>query len=291
MTKVEATSAPSRLRARRTRFELSATPKHWVPGDPHTSHMVDTMHVMLPPGERWFCDVFRDALPLVTDERLRDDVRGFIGQEATHAKAHDLGLEYLCANGIDLRREVAFADAARRRGRRIVRRLPGPVFRHVLNVQLAVIAAVEHATAVLGGWILDASALDDADADPVMLDLLRWHGAEEVEHRSVAFDLYQHLDGNRARRAVSGYVVGVGLTVGIFAIGARIMRLDPDAPRLRLRDHRRAVREGRLPWMPDVARSYRQYAARDHHPSRSGSSDLALAYLATSLGVTARRAS
>jgi predicted metal-dependent hydrolase len=50
------------------------------------------------------------------------------------------------------------------------------------------IATVEHMTAVLGDWILNAD-LDGLGADPVMTDLFRWHGAEEVEHRSVAHDV------------------------------------------------------------------------------------------------------
>ena len=40
---------------------------------------------------------------------------------------------------------------------------------------------------------LEADELAALGPDPVMFDLLRWHGAEEVEHRSVAFDLFQHL--------------------------------------------------------------------------------------------------
>ncbi len=59
------------------------------------THTMNVLHIMLPPGERWFCDVYREALPLITDDKLRDDVKGFIGQEATHARAHDVARDYL----------------------------------------------------------------------------------------------------------------------------------------------------------------------------------------------------
>ena len=36
-----------------------------------------------------------------------------------------------------------------------------------------------------------------------MLDLLRWHGAEEIEHRSLVFDIYQNVCGNYALRALT----------------------------------------------------------------------------------------
>ncbi|HJR24269.1 MAG TPA: metal-dependent hydrolase [Acidimicrobiales bacterium] len=279
-------TAPSRIKARRTRFDLGGTPNEWVPGDLQTTHTIDSLHVALPPGERWFCDVFRDALPLITDDRLRDDVRGFIGQEATHAKAHDLGLEHLAGHGIDLRREVAWVDRARLRLRARAQRLPLWLRKRILRNELAAIATIEHYTAVLGVWIVQA---DLPGADPAMLDLLRWHGAEEVEHRSVAFDLYQHLDGGYARRAVFGVVASVGLLLGLLAISTRIMALDPAADRnLRFRSYRRAVRAGRFPALGQVVGSLREYLRRDYHPSHYGSTEVALAYLATSPGVAAR---
>jgi predicted metal-dependent hydrolase len=37
-------------------------------------------------------------------------------------------------------------------------------------------------------------------ADPEMVDLVKWHGAEEIEHRTVAFDLYRHLGGGYIAR-------------------------------------------------------------------------------------------
>jgi predicted metal-dependent hydrolase len=277
------------IRARRTRFDLTDTPREWMPGDLQTTHVVDSLHVALPPGERWFCDVFRDALPLITDDELRDEVRGFIGQEATHAKAHDLGLEHLARHGIDLRREVRRVDGLRLRVRKRIQRLPRRIRRRVLRGELAAIATIEHYTAVLGSWIVTAEL--PADTDPQMLDLLRWHGAEEMEHRAVAFDLYQHIDGSYLRRAVYGVIGSVGILIGLLLIAARIMALDPEAKgNLRWTSYRRAVDAGHIPDLGEVVGSVREYLKRDYHPSHHGDIDAALAYLSSSPGVLARAA-
>ena len=44
MTAASLTDTP--LRARRTRFDLSDTPLHWVPGDPIATHMMNVLHVL-----------------------------------------------------------------------------------------------------------------------------------------------------------------------------------------------------------------------------------------------------
>ncbi len=285
------TAAPpsARLRARRTAFDLTETPDEWIPGDLQTTHVIDSLHIALPPGERWFCDVFRDALPLITDDELRDQVRGFIGQEATHAKAHDLGLEHLARHGIDLRAEVAWVDRLRLGLRRRIAKLPAPIRRRVLRSELAAIATIEHYTATLGSWIVTAELPEGTD--PQMLDLLRWHGAEEMEHRAVAFDLYQHLDGSYARRAVFGVVASAGILLGLLAIAMRIMALDPAARgNLRWRGYTRAVGAGRIPQLGKVVASVREYLRRDYHPSQFGNLPAALAYLERSPGVRARAA-
>ncbi|MGH9276404.1 MAG: metal-dependent hydrolase [Acidimicrobiales bacterium] len=286
-------SAPGgAIRARATRFDLSATPSHWVPGHPYATHTLDMVHAVLPPAERWFVDVYRDALPHITDDQLRADVEGFIAQEATHAKAHDRGLEHLARHGIDVRRQVEWADRTRARLRARAKRLPRRLQRRLLYAELAAIAAGEHYTAFLGEWILDSPQLDLIGTDPVMLDLLRWHGAEEVEHRSVAFDAYQHVHGGYVLRAVSGALMSVGLLVLVFGTAARLTALDPELTRgYRWRDYREGVRAGTLPRVSTIVRSLRDYLRRDHHPSQMGPLAPALAYLAISPGVVRRRAS
>ena len=76
------------FRPRRVRFDHDATADHWVPGDPHTTHVINVLHLLLPAGERWFGQVYRKALPLIDDPDLARDVKTFIGQEATHARKH-----------------------------------------------------------------------------------------------------------------------------------------------------------------------------------------------------------
>jgi predicted metal-dependent hydrolase len=115
-----------------------------------------------------------------------------------------------------------------------------------------------------------------------MLDLLRWHGAEEVEHRSVAFDLFQHLSGSYLLRVLA--MMGVfPVLLWLWLVGTRFMsRRDPEGAKPTLRAFVRAGRDGRLPTAGYILRSVPRYLAPRHHPSNEGSTERALAYVATS---------
>ncbi|GGS14232.1 metal-dependent hydrolase [Actinokineospora fastidiosa] len=268
------------LHPRDVRFDWSDVPLHWVPGDPLTTHALNTLHLVLPEGERWFVQVFGQALPHIRDPRLREQVLGFIGQEAMHAKAHDGAAAHLAALGIDPAPFVAQIEWLFRT--LLGDRQGSAAVRHQwLLERLSVIAAIEHFTAVLGQWVLDADALEGAD--PTMLDLLRWHGAEEVEHRSVAYDLYMHLDGRRFRR-IRTMVVVAPVLAWLFVRSTRwLMANDPSRPGApRWRDYLRAARAGRLPRPGQLLPAVWRYLPRGYHPSQEGDTAQAVAYLAAS---------
>src|SRR5271170_843441 len=196
----------SNIRPRRVKFDWSATPVHWIPGDAQTTHTINVLHLLLPAGERWFVRTFAEALPKIDDETLAAAVRGFTGQEGSHARAHQDLLAELARQGIDTGRFTRRIDWLFERllaERPFGKELPAIARRAWLLHRVSIVAAIEHYTTVLGAWILEADALDAAGADPAMMRLLRWHGAEEVEHRAVAFDAAAALGATWGHRAIA----------------------------------------------------------------------------------------
>ncbi|RRQ28442.1 metal-dependent hydrolase [Rhodococcus sp. Eu-32] len=273
------------LRPRNVAFDWGSLPLHYVDGDPLATHLFNVMHLLLPEGEEWFVRTFKEALPLIHDEQLRDDVIGFIGQEAVHAQAHTQVLDQLTAYGIDvtpyaLQMQFLFGRALGNRTHH---------GQNSLVERVALIAAVEHLTAFLGDWVLNADALDDVEFDPTMLDLLRWHGAEEVEHRCVAYEVMRYFDVRPARR-IRTYLVIAPALMWFWARGVRyLMSQDPSLQnvpvkkrRPSFRRYRRVTAKGLFPGPMLIVRASLRYFRSDYHPSQEGSTEQAERYLASS---------
>jgi predicted metal-dependent hydrolase len=69
--------------------------------------------------------------------------------------------------------------------------------------ELAITAGYEHFTAILGDLTLESQGTAGdwlAHAETRLQTWWRWHAAEELEHKAVAFDLYHHLGGSYSSR-------------------------------------------------------------------------------------------
>lgn len=276
---------------RKTRFDWSETPLHWVPDDPFSTHTMNVLHLVLPAGERWFIQVVTEAEPLVDDAELKAAIKPFIQQEAWHAWAHQMVLQHLADQRIDTR---PYTDKLENWLSKIGRRHPKWVpflQRWWLYGRLAVAAALEPFNAVLGQWVIENRDLECAGADETMLDLLRWHGAEEIEHRSLVFDIYQHLCGNYLLRAVI-----MLMTAPVFVLwwikGVRFL-MAQDATihaKPRWRDWVRAARQNRVP-SPRLALVTvpSRFIRPSYHPSAEASTQLAIDYLEKSPAARAAR--
>jgi predicted metal-dependent hydrolase len=272
------------LAARNVRWDWTGLPMHYAAGNAFVTHYCNGMNMLLPEGEVFFVDVFAKALPLVEDDAVREDVIGFIGQEATHSSSHQSLLDHLQAEGLDV---TPYIDQIRWFFRGLLgdRDLTGRRAHAWLLERVAVVAALEHFTSYLGNWGLNARAWDDA-IEPRVLDLFRWHLAEEVEHRHVAFDLYTHLDGRYWRRVRAWLIAAPTLAI-LWSRGiGYLMSVDPQlgdaGRRIRFREVRRAWRRGLMPGPASLAAMFFEYFRPSYHPSKYGSTSQAVAYLASS---------
>lgn len=273
------------LHARDVRFDWSDTPLRWMPAEPIASHLINSLNLLLPEGERMFCAAYAEALPYVQDERLREAMLGFIGQESMHAETHDKVLyEVLAAHGIDPEPYLRHAEYLFRRtlGPRGVE---GVAERQVMVERLAFIACLEHFFAYLGDWVLNAD-LERFGADPRMADLFRWHGAEEVEHRHVAHDVAVYFGAGYVRRAALMLLV-FPIFLTLVVRGTKfLVHQDRDLPDLgypRLLGRVfGAMWRGALPGVPSLLWSALSAFKPGYDPETVGSTAQAVAYLATS---------
>jgi uncharacterized protein len=272
------------LQPRNVTFDWAELPTHWVPNEPLVTHTCNVLHLLLPEGERWFVDLFTQAIPLIKDDKLREEVLGFIGQETIHARSHQSVLDHWKAKGIDT---DPYVQQVGWMFQKVLgdRNLRGKRREEWLIERLSIVAAIEHITAMLGNWALNATALDAADADPTMMDLLRWHGAEEVEHRAVAFDLFTHLDGRYLRR-VRGMMITAPIMLWLWVRGVVfLMRIDPELGgrvKPRWRHYFRASHRRLLPSARQLVWRILRYARPSFHPLQEYSTGQAVAYLASS---------
>ncbi len=161
----------------------------WLNGDPVATAWMNALSATFPRGEAYFIEsvkAFRDG----ADAKLTAEIRAFIKQEINHTREHvafnrmaaDAGYDMAA---IDKRVEDLLAELKDRPA--------------ALN--LAATMALEHFTAMLGNQLLKNPAyLEGADGD--LGDLWRWHSAEEIEHKGVAYDTWLHAtrDWGRFRR-------------------------------------------------------------------------------------------
>ena len=175
-------------------------PRHWH-GDVFQTQLYNALSMSFPAGEQAFIDSVRDCLPMLPAEAqydaLRASAKNFIAQEATHRRIHERFNAVLAQQGLVNHWQDWIP-------KRIAKFKAKGV--HPLNF-LATTVAFEHMTAILADVMFEHPELL-ANATPDMQALWLWHGSEESEHRSLAFDLYTAVGGNYRNRIVC-YVIAV----------------------------------------------------------------------------------
>ena len=163
-----------------------AQARWWLNGDPVATAWFNALSATFPRGETLFIDAvkaFRDGAP----PRLAAEIRAFIKQEINHTREHLAFNRAAEAAGFDLTN----IDAR-------VERLLADVYARPAHAWLAVTMALEHFTAMFAHEFL-AHPEHFVGADSEQAALWRWHAAEEIEHKGVAYDTWQFATARWSR--------------------------------------------------------------------------------------------
>jgi uncharacterized protein len=229
-------------------------PKHFVANDPMRSHIAAMLSAVFPEGEDFFVRSVRAYRDRIDDPELTKQVKGFIGQEAIHGREHRDFNDHLSTLGYPTKG----VDRAVKRFLALLHKTTPK------SNQLAVTSALEHYTATLAETILRD---DDARAEFVSDEaraLFTWHALEESEHKSVAFDVFQHVCGKHHIRVGTMWMVHAGFLAAMVGAVTVSVAMDPKAwPKLpksllKLRSHPFFQR--------DLVERLLDYNRRDFHP-------------------------
>ena len=175
------------IRVRDRRFGRDARQERWwLAGDPIATAWFNALSATFPRGETLFIDAvkaFREGAP----PRLASEIRAFVKQEVNHTREH---LAFNRA-AVDAGYDLAEIDAR-------VERLLADVYARPKIAWLAVTMALEHFTAMFAHEFLSHPE-HFGGAEHEQAELWRWHAAEEIEHKGVAYDTWLHATKDWSR--------------------------------------------------------------------------------------------
>ena len=138
-----------------------------------------------PRGEAEFINSVKLFEDQITDPKLKAEVADFAAQEAHHSLQHKLVNKQFTSLGYriehiesEIDKKIAERVASWSNEKRLMRTV-----------------CAEHVTAVMAHHILEYPDVFNPSPESLK-NLLQWHAIEEIEHKSVAFDVYMHCVGD-----------------------------------------------------------------------------------------------
>ncbi len=183
--------SPRDLPVRRVRMEYPEDfDPAWIKGNPEFAYAANGVSLMMPYYEPYFIRSIRSTLDLL-DEPLRVRTETYVAQEQQHQLAH-----------LDFNRLVheryPTVESRERRLKWICDRLWR---KRSQKFNVAFAAGSETIAFVMARWAEDRLGHLFLGADATAATLFLWHLAEEVEHKTAAFDVFEATDGSRLRYA------------------------------------------------------------------------------------------
>jgi predicted metal-dependent hydrolase len=187
-----------------------------IAGAPEESYWIVGLSLLLPYLEPYLIRTMKQAKKHVASPDLRADLEKFSAQEGQHYRQHIRFNDVIRAWGFPKLRELEEKlDADYRRFTET----------KSLRWNLAYAEGFEALTTAAARFTFQVGANDQMH--PAARDLFTWHLVEEFEHRTVAFDVYDHVCGSYAYRMIFGSYAQWHMGRWIVSVMKYMLEADP----------------------------------------------------------------
>ncbi|MGB3893794.1 metal-dependent hydrolase [Mycolicibacter sinensis] len=261
-------------------FGVAGTDKYFADGNMVFSHLIAILSAIFPPGEEIFVRSVGRYKDQIADPDLRKRVAGFIGQEKTHGRGHRELNEQLTAMGYPTAWFEYLLESTERMEKFLDKQYPSPDrlprLRHFF---LGFTVAAEHFTAVWAENILKSPEIQAMMYDPEIRNLLNWHALEELEHKSVAFDVYRAVGVPESTRIRwMRFAQNCGIPILVLFAWLSIATTDREGRRRPLRILRETVQMLRTPMWTGFYSAMGPFKKAGFHPSQIDTTELEAAW-------------
>ncbi len=176
-------------------FEVPATDDFnplYIAGNATLSYMHTALGLYVVHLEPFIVKSMRKVMPKIRDEALREEVDRFCRQESQHYQKHvDFNRLVLARNYPGLQDRLA----------RVANDFDGYLCDRSDRFRIGFVEGFESYTTQMALSMLATGLYEHKRSEPRFASLFKWHLIEEIEHRNVAYDIYQHLYGSYPVRA------------------------------------------------------------------------------------------
>ena len=181
----------------------------WVPDNPVRSHFFNGISLTMPYLEPYMVKTNHGLLSEIKHPTLLEDIKRFNAQESAHFRCHRRINELLKTNGYPVFAQVE----------QVIKRHYQRLSERKLITKLAYSAGFETMTKGFSVWITAKRRNLWKGADNNMTSFWLMHLTEEAEHKTVAFDVYMTMYGNKYLPRALGVLHGSFGVVGLAFLG------------------------------------------------------------------------
>ena len=164
-------------------------PQYWNDNSPFKTHFLNALSITLPDCEKFFIETIIPYSKELTDPNQLAEVKEFVKQESHHRHAHKKYNDWLAKQGLPVTKLQQDQINMWRIANRFLSRAN----------RLALTICVEHITVVYASVFLEYRAILN-DMHPHFRQIWKWHALEEIEHKAVAINVWNELEGNNIRK-------------------------------------------------------------------------------------------